>query len=291
MKLSIITINLNNASGLLKTIESIVQQTTQEFEHIIIDGGSTDGSVDIIKRYTNIPSGAYRQDCKDSDNTLNVPLNSQISYWVTESDKNIYHAMNKGILASKGEYCQFLNSGDTLANSKVIEDVLPYLTDKGVYLGYLVKEKNNGKIYVDKGYLGALTFLNIYSGGLNHSSAFIRRQLFDEYGFYDENYTIVSDWKWFIKAIVLNNVSIYNLNFTISKFDMNGISNTNILLLQEERRKVLNEIIPPRILADYDSYWGMIHQANRINQYRITRCLFWLFDRILFKYEKFLNNY
>ncbi|MDR2910496.1 MAG: glycosyltransferase [Bacteroidales bacterium] len=94
MKLSIITINLNNVAGLQKTIESVVKQTFTDYEYIVIDGGSTDGSADIIKQHAN-----------------------KITYWVSEPDKGIYNAMNKGIRVAKGEYCLFLNSGDWLINS------------------------------------------------------------------------------------------------------------------------------------------------------------------------------
>ena len=88
-KISIITINYNNCEGLRRTIESVVNQTCRDFEYIIIDGGSTDGSVDVIKRY--------------ADN---------IDYWVSEPDKGIYNAMNKGIRMATGDYVQILNSGD-----------------------------------------------------------------------------------------------------------------------------------------------------------------------------------
>jgi glycosyltransferase involved in cell wall biosynthesis len=96
MLLSIITINYNNLSGLEKTIQSVLNQTLKNFEFIIIDGGSTDGS----KEY-------------------NQEKNEFIDCWVSESDNGIYHAMNKGIKMAKGEYCLFLNSGDYLVDSEV----------------------------------------------------------------------------------------------------------------------------------------------------------------------------
>ena len=98
MKLSIITINYNNQEGLKKTIESVVSQTMRDFEWIVIDGGSTDGGKEIIEQ---------NKQCLD--------------YWCSEPDKGIYHAMNKGIRASHGDYLMFLNSGDSLYDNKVIE--------------------------------------------------------------------------------------------------------------------------------------------------------------------------
>ncbi len=89
MKLSIITVNLNNKDGLQKTIDSVISQTFKDFEWIVIDGGSTDGSKELIEKYSDY-----------------------ISYWVSEPDKGIYNAMNKGIKVAKGDYLEFLNSGD-----------------------------------------------------------------------------------------------------------------------------------------------------------------------------------
>src|SRR4051812_22804100 len=100
-RLSIITINYNNVSGLRKTVESVVNQTSQDFEYIVIDGGSTDGSVDVLKQYAK-----------------------KIKYWISEPDKGIYNAQNKGILKATGEYCHFINSGDYLVKNDVIEKML-----------------------------------------------------------------------------------------------------------------------------------------------------------------------
>jgi glycosyltransferase involved in cell wall biosynthesis len=98
MKLSVITINYNNCDGLRKTIESVVSQTFTDFEYIIIDGGSTDGSVDVIKEYAG-----------------------RIDYWVSERDRGCYHAMNKGVKVAQGEYVIFMNSGDSFYTNDVID--------------------------------------------------------------------------------------------------------------------------------------------------------------------------
>ena len=110
-KLSIITINRNNAAGLRKTIESVVSQTYTDFEYIIIDGASTDGSVEVIKEYAEatLPCGEG--------------LGERL-YWVSEPDKGIYNAMNKGILKAQGEYLLFLNSGDWLVDKDVIKSFI-----------------------------------------------------------------------------------------------------------------------------------------------------------------------
>lgn len=117
MKLSIITINYNNSIGLRKTIESVVSQTDNTFEYIIVDGGSSDGSVDIIKQYAD-----------------------KISQWVSERDGGIYNAMNKGVRMAHGEYIMFLNSGDILYDNNVIGHVLPKLK-ADICVGNLVSDK------------------------------------------------------------------------------------------------------------------------------------------------------
>ena len=101
MKFSIITINYNNKDGLEMTINSVLGQSFQGFEYIIIDGGSTDGSIDIIKKYE-----------------------SRIDYWVSEPDNGVYNAMNKGIRKATGDYINFMNSGDAYHSSSALGTVV-----------------------------------------------------------------------------------------------------------------------------------------------------------------------
>ena len=100
MKLSIITINLNNADGLYRTINSVINQTYKNIEYIIIDGGSSDNSCDVIKKFEE-----------------------HLTYWISENDNGIYEAMNKGIIKSTGDYIYILNSGDILYSNNTIKNV------------------------------------------------------------------------------------------------------------------------------------------------------------------------
>ena len=264
MKLSIITINLNNADGLRKTIKSVVSQTTNlVFEYIIIDGGSTDGSVEVIKEYAE-----------------------RIKYWVSEPDKGIYHAMNKGIRVAEGDYCQFLNSGDWLAADDVIGKMLNPLPDCSIFYGNMLKQLPNGKVYRDFCGKGNISMFTFYRGSLNHSPALIKRSLFEKYGLYDETLKIVSDWKWYLVAIGLNNESVRYTDIDVTCFNMIGISNMFPELENQERRAVMEQIIPHSILMDYDLNWKNIDMMGRINQYRISQWLIWLLERVLFKLEK-----
>lgn len=263
LKLSIITINLNNGPGLKKTIESVVRQSSRNFEYIIIDGGSTDESTDIIKYYE-----------------------TKINYWVSEPDKGIYHAMNKGIVQANGEFCQFLNSGDWLVDANVVERMLTGHITSSVLIGNLLKLQPKNKIIRDTGQQGNISLYTLYRGTINHSSSYIKKKLFLQYGLYDESLKIVSDWKFFLITVGLNDETVYYKNIDVSYFNIDGISNKSPLLNQQERRYVLDEILPKNVLVDYDNYWIDIDQMNRLKRIKFIRFFIWLLDRTLFKIEQ-----
>ena len=265
--LSIITINLNNASGLRKTIESVVSQSSREFEYIVIDGGSTDGSIEVIKEFE-----------------------TRITYWVSEPDTGIYHAMNKGIRAAKGEYCQFLNSGDWLVNELVVEKILNGIPDCDIFIGNVITTRPDGKIRVSKA-LREISFMTFYRSTLPHSSAYIRRSLFTKYGLYDESLLIVGDWKWYLVVAGLHDANIVFTDIAVSFFDSTGISNRDKLLANAERRKVLKELIPSPVLADYDKYNFEIDQIDRIKRYPLFYSIVWFIERCLFKVDKWKAKY
>ena len=175
MKLSIITVNLNDCNGLKKTIESVICQTFTDYEYIVIDGASTDGSVDVIKQYAN-----------------------KITYWVSEPDTGIYNAMNKGILQAKGEYCLFLNSGDWLVENNILEKVFSITFDEDIVYGY---DKHVGSSKV-KCYPEKWNFRVFLDDTLPHVASFIKRNLFYEVAFYNEENKAISDWEFFVLAIV-----------------------------------------------------------------------------------------
>ena len=281
MKLSIITINYNNASGLKKTMESVFNQTFVDFEYIVVDGNSTDGCIEVIKQFDN----------SSIENFL----------WISEPDTGIYNAMNKGICMAKGEYIQFLNSGDTLAANDVTEKILQVIDNKeqrtkdneGVLIlyGNMLKPLQK-RIHRDRGFAGRQpTMLDFYAGTLNHSSAFIKRSLFETYGLYDELLRIVSDWKWFLQVIALHGVIPVYKDIDVTVFDMSGISSINSDLDKMERKEVLESILPQSVLSDYESWSFPIEQISRINRYWIISKMFWLTERVLFKYDKCFRRY
>ncbi|MBS6469949.1 MAG: glycosyltransferase [Bacteroides sp.] len=221
MKLSIITINFNNEKGLKKTLESVSIQTYKNFEFIIIDGGSTDNSVNIIKEYQPI-----------------------ITYWLSEPDKGIYNAMNKGIAQAHGEYCIFMNSGDTFYDASTIEKSLPYLDGTAIVSGYTYTDKT---IFPAPSEISLGMFMKF---SLMHQSTFISTTIQKKYG-YDERYKIGADRKFLMQVLLYDNVTYKAIDVTVSNFDMTGISMTNKALEQKEREAILRTLIPPRILKDY----------------------------------------
>ena len=269
MRLSIITINRNNASGLEKTMQSVATQTFKEFEYIVIDGASTDDSVEVVKAHVT-----------DFDRLQ----------WVSEPDSGIYNAMNKGIRMASGDYVQILNSGDCLAADDVLERMLAELERTGnpsILYGNMVKTMPNGKRLVDKGFVGQdITFLDMFEGTLNHGPSFIRRNLFEQYGYYDESLKIVSDWKWFIQAFILGKEEPKYLDMDVTVFDMTGLSETYKDLANVERKQVLEQLFPEAVLADYEKYAIPLEQIKRLQRHPWAYKMVWLLERCLFKLEK-----
>lgn len=216
MKLSIITINLNNDIGLEKTIRSVVDQTFLDFEYIIIDGGSTDESIDVIKKYAH-----------------------KINYWVSESDRGIYHAMNKGILKAKGDYCLFLNSGDYLLNQDILEKVFKLNRTEDILYGNMIFDYGSNNL-VKSLMPMKIDFKQLMRSTLWHPASFISRRLLLSLGMYDESLKIASDYDFFLKAILLNKCNTYHVQETISVFSHGGISSLPDYkeLFQEERNLV-----------------------------------------------------
>ena len=270
MILSIITINRNNAAGLEKTLKSVASQASTEFEHIIVDGASTDDSVNVIRKYAE-------------------KLGNRVK-WVSEPDKGIYNAMNKGIAMASGDYIQILNSGDCLVDDNVTARMHKALETNGfptILYGNMLKEMPGGSILQDKSFAGQdITLLDMYAGTLNHSPAYIRKSLFEKYGMYDESLKIDSDWKWYLQAIILDGEKPIYTDIDVTLFDMNGISETNKELARQERAMVLEELIPAPILADYKRWTPAIRQMRRIEHYTWAKKLVWFLDRVLFKWEK-----
>jgi glycosyltransferase involved in cell wall biosynthesis len=264
MKLSIITINLNNAYGLRKTIESLVNQTFTDYEYIIIDGNSTDGSTELIKEYTD-----------------------KITYWVSEPDKGIYNAMNKGIPLAKGEYLLFLNSGDWLIENNILYQVFSEKYNADIIYGEIQYWHYKG-MYKASHSLSEeeLTLANFKTNShatIEHQAAFIKRSLFDK-DLYDEDFQIMADIHFFIKKIIFQNCTVKYLPMVIARIEASGISSkvTTWPITIEEREQIFAQLLPPRILKDYElvflikdspllKYIPILNMSTKLN--KISICI------------------
>ena len=212
--------------------------------------------------------------------------------WVSEPDKSIYNAMNKGIRMASGDYIQILNSADSLAADDVVEKMLVALEKAGnpnIFYGNMIKCFPDGRKIVDKGFAGQeITMLGMYRGTLNHDPAYIRRILFEKYGLYDEELKVVSDWKWYLQAIVLGGEKPQYVDMDVTLFDMTGISENseNKEKIRKERRTVLEQLIPSVYLRDYDRYAKDIYLMRRVHRHPWAYKLVRFVERGLFKMEK-----
>ena len=364
MTLSIITINYNNAEGLRKTLASVASQTYPHIEHIIVDGSSTDGSVEIILQYADNQAKGEMLEAKVTENSKadsnnnstpiytnlhNSTQPTHIVRWISEKDTGIYNAMNKGIEIALGcrvvredhtslsianrqspiaqtDYIQILNSGDILAAPDVTERMMaaleaqqakgerlevkgeengkadapsftpytlhptpteassPYQNSPAIFYGNMTKVNAAGQIVGKSGYT-EYSLRQFYSSTLNHDCAYIRKDLFEEYGLYDENLKIVSDWKWYLQAIGLGRVKPEYVDIDVTIFDDGGISETNLALRNKERRQVLEELLPPAVLWDYDTHAFEMEQMNRLRRWKLYPLVYFM-ERVCFKFEK-----
>ena len=204
-----------------KTIESEVAKSISGIYLLFIDGGSTDGSIEVIKEYAG-----------------------KVDYWVSEPDKGIYHAMNKGVLQAHGEYLNFMNSGDEFYNNGVLQEVAPSL-DSDIDVGTLgqgTEVCGCQNVHIRRMELIRRTVLQ--------PASFYRKELFDE-NRYDESYKIVSDWKFYIQTLIFNNATFRNIRSIVCRFVPGGVSETDAGTRDMERKRVYKELFPDRMMKDY----------------------------------------
>lgn len=247
-KISIITINFNNDTGLKNTIDSVISQKYHDYEYIIIDGGSSDNSTNILKQYSD-----------------------KLKFWCSEPNNGIYNAMNKGIDHASGDYILFLNSGDSLYDDEALLHVAPSLGNHDIVYGDLMlceTDQERPQLYPD-----IVTIAYMRQGSLPHPASFIRRQLFDNEK-YDESFRIVADWVFFCKKVIYENCSTLHVPAIISRFLMDGISN-NKEKHNIERERADKLLFPPLIaeMADTLSLYESRNLIPVFNELAKTRKL------------------
>ena len=262
MRLSVITINRNNAEGLRKTMESVFAQTYRDFEYIVVDGASSDGSVNVIKENAQKVEKGLCQLAKFK--------------WVSEPDTGIYNAMNKGIEIAEGRrvvnsfnrsefvedknkgsedgYVLMLNSGDYFVDEHVVERVLPELDGIDIVQGNVI-EKFPEKSIRFRGYgYSNISFIDALEANFPHQAMFIKLTTMGQYGYYDDTYKKSSDTYFFIMALAFGNATFRYVDIDIANFDPNGISSKN-------------DPIWIKIEKEEDARWFGEHVSNRLYEH------------------------
>ncbi len=220
MKISIITVCYNSEQFIKSAIDSILSQTYNDIEYIIVDGASNDKTVEIIKSYGN-----------------------KITKFISEPDKGIYDAMNKGIKMSSGEIVAILNSDDFYTDNNVIRDIATAFSDNsidGIYGNLLVVYRDNiDKIkrrYEAKKFRVKSLEYGIMPG---HATIFLKRNLFEKYGLYKTNYKIAADFDLLVRMLYTHKIKIHYLPRIILKARTGGVSDNNIFTKFKISKEVL----------------------------------------------------
>ena len=231
MELSIITINRNNSQGLDATIRSVEAQSYRGFEYIIIDGNSTDESVEIIRQHASA---------------------GQDIQWISEDDTGIFDAMNKGIGLASGEYLLFLNSGDVLDSEDVLQDLFSTGHSADILIGECRVMKDDRQIWLqtprDK-----YTLKSLINDSIPHQASFIKKALFERYGLYRTDLRIMGDWEFFLRTIILQDSSVEPVHRVISRYDTTGISSDpqSQESIRQEKSTVFTDLHLGNIIPDY----------------------------------------
>lgn len=245
MKYSIITVNFNNKEGLRKTIESVIHQTFRDFEFIIIDGGSTDGSINILKEFDN-----------------------KIDYWVSEPDGGIYQGMNKGIKKAKGDYLNFMNSGDCFFNEKVLQNI----HEKHISSDIIVGKDFHYNPRTQRGFSTILppriSMLTFYIQTLPHQSSFFKKELFND-TLYDESLKIVADIKFYIHKICIEGCSVKLIDDIVCRREPDGISKSYNEQRIAEHQRILATYLPLGARSDYDT----LKRLDKTTLYKLFQLL------------------
>lgn len=243
LKFSVISVTKNNLSALLHTVQSVRAQHNAMVELIIVDGNSTDGT----KAWLQTEAAA--------------------DYWLSEPDIGIYDAMNKGVCLATGDYVIFLNAGDSFSSADVLERVAALHPVADILCGttVLLNELRNVKPAPE-----SITLKTLFCSALCHQAVFTRTSLLKAMPF-DTSLKWVADRKFFLQALVFGNSSYFPMRINIVDYDVHGTSANNRLGSEQEFLKVLQELLPPRIMDDYArASWGPYYKMTPYDSFYFT---------------------
>ncbi len=223
MKVSIITVCLNCHEAIESTVLSVINQSYSNIEYIVIDGNSSDGTLEVLAGYLD-----------------------KIDYVTSESDNGIYQAMNKGLEVCSGDYILFLNCGDRLYSETVIEKLAAQSNSQDILYGDLMLDFTDGrknKIHRQPVKLNRFLFIH---RTLMHQSTLVNRRIFRIYGNFEEKYPISADLEFFLRVLFRPGVSKVHMPIIISSYDMHGISASpeSFKIRQRDRLRILKKHLP-----------------------------------------------
>lgn len=244
MRISIITVSLNNSKYIETCIQSVINQGYENIEYIIIDGGSTDGTLDIIKKYED-----------------------KISVWISEPDKGIYDAINKGIGMSSGDIIGILHSDDLYSDKDVIGNVVKEFRDDvdSVYADLVYVERNN-IMNVVRYYDSSVCQISKFAYGWMpaHPTCFIKKDVYKKYGLYKTDYIIAADYELLVRFYATHRVSYIYIPKVIVKMRNGGLSTrnfkSNVILNREIVRACRENGIKTNIFKVYSKYFVKLSQ-------------------------------
>jgi len=214
---SIITVCYNEAAHIRETLDSIICQTCKDYELIVVDGGSTDGTKNILEQYAD-----------------------HFVWWCSEPDKGIYNGMNKGVSHATGEYVIFMNGGDCFHDEHVLNQVMRHGLTADIMEGNAVNKNTQQPIrqHIDN------LEIQLITDCLSHQSTFIRRYLLNKFP-YDERYKIAADWKFWLQTL-LNDKHSYEFlsDIVVADMDVTGITYSQLDRNKRERNEILAEFLP-----------------------------------------------
>ena len=257
MKISVITVCKNPGEGIKKTVESVISQTYADIEYIIVDGASTDGTVEYLESI-NSPDPSINS----GPPSLSKREGQGVSLkFLSESDSGIYNAMNKGINLATGEYLLFLNAGDYFFQNDVISEVTEMIEKDGrkneIYFGNIITEdQKTGKKYEVPERLKKVSALRLFFWSIPHPAAFIKKDLLKKVGGYDESFKISGDYDFFVKVFYLERSSFKHIPLTISVFQTGGISS------DEKNKEIINNENSGIIRKYYGLTARLIHDCK-----------------------------
>ena len=261
-QITVITINYNNRDGLKDTLESIHNQSCKDFQYIVVDGGSTDGSADLLNEYG-----------KDTD------------VCIIEPDRGIYDAMNKGVKYADGDYVMFVNSGDRIADNDTMAKLKDLALNSDICFCKVRNRLEDGKYCIwappseDKLSVQFLRW-NI----LHHPGALIKTELQKRIP-YNINLRICADRQFFMQALINENASYETLDVILNEFAPAGTSGSNARQkMFEEDEAILDALFTERLLRDIRrSNWMTQQISAPLTHYYGKAKLFCRINRLLFK--------